>query len=155
MCYYSPEPSTASGSSCFVFVEFNGGSGSAIVMTLSSSFFFFLFCLPPYFPPHRPCAGIFFLSVLFLCVRQQLSFSCYLVRATTVILFMLFCPCNRYLFLFSTYGVPLAIAAFPFLSGLVASHSSEHLSFVSLCFLFFSSSGLLCYVLVPGTLRST
>ena len=51
----------------------------------------------------------------------------------------------------------------PFLSDLLASHSSEHLSFVLLCFLFrslfffffllfFSWSGLFCCVLVPGTL---
>ena len=112
-----------------------------------------------------PYAGIFFLFfVLFLSVTQQLSSSCCLVRATAVSL--LFCPCNRsYLFLFSTYDVPLAIAAFPFLSRLLESHSSEHLSFVLLSFLFFSFlvfsflffsrflwSGLFCCVLVPGTL---
>ena len=35
------------------------------------------------------------------------------------------------------YGVYLAIAAFPFLSDLLASHSAEHLPFVSLCFVCF------------------
>ena len=56
---------------------------------------------------------------------------------------------------------------FPFLSDLLASHSSEHLSFVLYCFVLFSFffsllffphflwSGLFCCVLVPGTLRST
>ena len=43
------------------------------------------------------------------------------------------------MFLFSTYGVALAFAAFPFLSYLVASHSPEHLSLVLRYFrLFFS-----------------
>ena len=74
--------------------------------------------------------------MLLLSVKLQLSSSCCFARATAVIFFVLFCPCNRYLFLFSTYGVPLAIAAFTFLFDLLASHSSEHLSFVLLCFLF-------------------
>ena len=99
--------------------------------------------------------------MLFFSVKQQVSFSCCFVRATPVTFFVLFCLCNRYVFLLSTYGVPLAIAAFPFLSHLLASHSSE-LLFVLLCFLFsfllfslflfFLWSGLLCCVLVPGTL---
>ena len=89
------------------------------------------------------------------------------VRATAVILFVLFCSCNRYLFLYSAYGVPLAIAAFPCLSDLLASHSSEScrsfflfsfflfflfsfLVFFFSLFLFSSWSGLFCCVLVPG-----
>ena len=127
---------------------------------LSSDFYlFYSFCLLPYFPPNRPFAGIFslfFVVLLFLSLKQQLPSSCCFARATAVILFVLFGPCNRCLFLFCTYGVPLAIAAFPFLSDLLASHSSEHLSLVSICFLhsflFFPFShfcffrGLACFV---------
>ena len=120
-------------SALFVFVEFNGGSAKATaVMTCCRPFFFsFLFAL--LYSPHRP-AGISFLFLLFLPIKQQLSWCCF-VRATAAIFFVWFRPCNRYMFLFSTYGVPLAIAPFPFLSDL-ASHFSEHLSFVLLCFLF-------------------
>ena len=82
---------------------------------------------------------------------KQLSSSCCLFRATAVIFFVLFCLCNRYLFLFSTYAV---FFLQPFLSDL-ASHFSEHLPFVFFCFLlfyFFLWPGLFCCVLVPGTL---
>ena len=101
----------------FVFVKFYEGSAKSTVMT---------FCRPSFL----------FLSFSFLFARSlnslhtglipvSSSFSCCFVRAT-----------GRYMFLFSTYGVPLA--AFPFLSDLLASHSSEHLSFVLLCFALFS-----------------
>ena len=96
----------------------------------------YTFGLLPYCPPHWPFIPVSFplLRVVFVC-------------ETAVIFFVLLCPCNRCLFLFSTYGVPLAIAAFTFLSDLLASHSSEHLSFVLLCFLF-SSSFLFCLFLL-------
>ena len=95
------------------------------------------------------------------------------VRKTVVIFSVLCCPCNssylcvvlpvhRYLF-FSMYGVPVAIEAFPLFSDL-ASHPSEHLSFVSRCYIFslifflfflissFLWSGLFSCVPVPCTL---
>ena len=61
-------------------------------------------------------------------------------------------------------SVPLAIVAYPFLSDLLASHPSKHLSFVSLSFpfvlfpfpffyIFYGLPGtLFCWVIVPGTL---
>ena len=105
----------------------------------AACFYSSIFRFAPYSLPTgliMPYAGIFFLSfVLFLSVNSS-----YLPRVALSVkqllpgIFYVFCPCNRYLFPFSTYGVPLAIAAFPFLSDLPASHSSEHLSFVLLCF---------------------
>ena len=118
-----------------------------------------------------PYAGIFFLFfVLVVSVKQYLLSSCCFVRATAVILFVLFCPCNRCLFLFSTYGVPLASncsLSFPFLSFPIFLHHilqntcrlfcfvAFFLFFPSFLFSFFSLflwSGLFCCVLVPGTL---
>ena len=131
------------------FVEFNGASAkAAVVLACCRPFaFFFFFRLLSCFPPHRPysaslClisphAGILFLFLLRVVLsvkHQSVCSSCCFVRETTaaIIFSVFFCQCNSYLFLFSTYsvhGVPLAIAAFPFLSDL-ASHSSENLSFV-------------------------
>ena len=148
VCYYSHGPSPGGGRFCFVFVEFNGGSAKATA-GMTCRLFFFFFLLNPVLP--SPPA---------LC-RYPLPLRVVCVRKTAVIFFVLFCPCNRYMFLFSTYGVLLAIAAFPFLSDLLASHSSKHLlfffvfCFFSVLFSLFSFllwSGLFCYVLVPGTL---
>ena len=133
------------------------------------SLFFFFFFFPPSFLllPALCYAGIFFLFfVLFLAVKQQLFSSCCYVRATAVI-FALFCPRSRYVFLFSTYSVPLAFAAVPSLSDLLASHPSELLSFVSpfflplsffFFFLFFFSFlslfyGLACFVVFSYPVR--
>ena len=122
-------------------------------MALSFSFFF----APLISSPPALCRYLFPILVLFLfsSVKQQLSSSCF-VRATAVIFFVLLCPRNRYLFLFSTYVVLLA--AFPFLSDLLAS---QHLSFVLLCFIFFFSfflslsffHGLNCFVVFSYSVR--
>ena len=122
--------------------------------------------MKPFFLPN----GIFFLFVLFLSVKQQLSSSCCFVRSTTaVIFFVLFCPCNRYLFLFSTHGVPQAIhcssLSFPFRSSCITFFRTSVVRFASLSvllsfflfsfslfFLFFSWSGLIRCALVPGAL---
>ena len=80
-------------------------------------------------------------------------------NSTKLFFFVLFCPCNnRYLFLFFSTcdGVALAIEAFPFLSNLLASHSSGHLlrvvCFALLCFyvlcLALLRFALLCFVLL-------
>ena len=106
----------------------------------------------------RATAVTWYLLRAVLSGQQQLSSPCWFACAT-----------GR-LFFFSTYSVPLTIGrcSFPFRSiDLFASRSSEHLSFVLLClfvfffsfllffcpfFLFLLWSGLLCCVLVPGTL---
>ena len=122
-------------------------------------FFFLLLACSLIFLPAGlwPYTGIFFLFVLFLSMKQQLPSSCCLssqqqlsscclVRATGI--------CSspaRMLFFLQP------------LSDILASHSSEHLSFVLLClslllffsllvFLFFVMSGCFWCVLVPGTL---
>ena len=70
--YYSPEPSTASGSACFVFVEFNEGTAKATVMARCRPFFFSFFpfacstfaLLFPTAIYHHYYAGIFFLFIV-------------------------------------------------------------------------------------------
>ena len=138
--YCSPEPSTASGSFCFLclcWVQWRERQNDRCALLLS--FLLILFLFVPYFSPNRPYAGIFFV-------------------------FVFFCACNRYLFLISAYGVPLAIAAFPLLSDLLASHQQD-LSFILFCFPFlfpfffficamhltFPWSVLFRCVLAPGT----
>ena len=104
-----------------------------------------------------PHAGIFFLfSVLILSVHHNSSSNLRVVLSVQHV----FVPLQRVW----CYGVPLAIAAFPFLSDLQASHSSEHLWFVLFCFLFFllfsflfsssifQRSGLYRWFSVPGML---
>ena len=127
------------------------------------SFFFFFFCLLRCFPPHRPYAGASFLFVLFSSVKHQLSSSCFVLA--TAVIFFVFCPCNRYLFLFSTYVVRVFLQ--PFLSFPISLHHILQntcrlicivffflLCFFSSLFLFFLSSSVFCCVLilVPGTL---
>ena len=83
----------------------------------------------------------------YLCRHLRALLRVVFVRKTAVISFVV-CPCNSGYLLrglslqqvlsvplqhVRMYGVPLAIAAFSFLSDL-APHSSEHLSFVLLCF---------------------
>ena len=141
-----------------VGVEFNGGSSSDsndLLSSLGHPFFFF-------------CSFFFDCALIFLPTGLMLvssPFSCFCPSHSRYLLRVV-CPCNRYLFLFSTYSVPLAMAAFPFLFDLLASHSSEYLSYVMLSFLYsffffvsfflfslFLCSGLLCLcVLLPGTL---
>ena len=155
-------------SALFIFVESNGGSSKATVMTCCRRFIFFfsffLFaCSRISLPTGLFCRHLLPLHVVF-ARKQQVSSSCCFARTTAAIFFVLLCLCNRHhLLLFSAYGVPLAIAAFPFLSNFLASQSSEHLSFLSLfvfvlfCLFSFSFSslflwfGLFCCVLVPGT----
>ena len=76
----SPDPSTASGSFCFVFVEFNGGSAkeSDSSSDLLSSFFFFFFFASLF--PSPPALSRYLLPLLVF------------VRKTVI--FVLFCPCN-------------------------------------------------------------
>ena len=57
------------------------------------------------------------------------------VRETAVIFFVLFCPCNRYLFLFRTYVVLLAV--FPFGSSCIKFFRTPVVSFALLSFSFF------------------
>ena len=120
-------------SALFVFVELNGGSVKATVMThvvvLSFFSFFFLFfyvCFLIYLP-----AG--------LMRASSSSASVVLVLATAVI-FVLFCPCNRFLFLFSMSRRMLFFyKKQPFLFDFLASHSSRHLSFFLLVIVSFFS----------------
>ena len=106
VCYYSPEPSTASSSFCFVFVfvEFNGESAKAtVVMTCCRPFFLFLFlafsfcCLIP-MPTGHIC------RYLLPLVRVVL------VRETAAIFFVMFCPCNNQCFLHCCVFSPLPAA---------------------------------------------
>ena len=141
----------------FVFVEFNGGSARATAVMACCRpfciffffFFFFFFLFVPWFPsPPALYRYEYLLALLRVCVRKT-AVSCLL----SVVLSTWFCLCNSShlrsccfvpatgtkvsydLFLFSTYGVPLA--TFPFLCDLLASHSSQHLSFF--VFFFFLS----------------
>ena len=106
---------------------------------LLSSFLLFLFsfsfCLLPCFPPRQPYACVFSSS---LC--------CCFVRKIAVIFFVLFCPCSSSCLLrvvlpvqevyVSLQRVWLLWQLQPFIlfSGLLAEHSSDHLSLVMLCF---------------------
>ena len=149
---------------------------AAVTTCCRPLFFFFSFfssCLLPYFPPHRPYARVFFLSFLFLYVKQQLSFSCCFVRATTVVIFfVLFCLCNTA----AVTGICSSPACMVFLWQLQPSPSFRSCITFSrtpttcrlFCYVFFlltfflfsfflfslfvSWSGLFCCVLVPGTL---
>ena len=138
VCYHSLEPSTARGSFCFIFFEFNEGSAKATVMTGCRSLFLFA----PLFPssPALSC----------LMPVSSSSSSCCFVRATHVLHSICFSSA-RMLFLqpflsdllitfFKTPAVCFALFCFVFL------FSSS--SFVSL----FVWSGLFCCVLAPGTL---
>ena len=139
-------------SALFVLVEFNGGSAKATVMTCFRSFFFFLL---PYFSPHRPFAGIFFLFfVLILSVRQRLFSPCCFVRAQQVSV--------PYQHVCCPYGnCSLSI---PFRSSCITFFRSPVIWFALLSsflvFFFCSSfrlclflwSGFLCCVLIPGML---
>ena len=129
-------------SALFVFVEFNG-SAKATVMTCCRSFFFV--CLfAPLFPSPPALCRYLPLRVVFVLVRetagiirviwsvqQQLSSSCCFVRAAGIC-----CSSSARMLFFLQ----------PFLSNLLASHSSENLPFVfalfslflHLFFLFFS-----------------
>ena len=84
---------------------------------------FSFFCLLPCFPPHRSYALCRYLHplprVVFVRETAELSFSCFLVLSVQQQLSwcVLFCLCNRYLFVFSTYVV---LAAFPFRSSCIA-----------------------------------
>ena len=139
-------------SALFVFVEFNGGSAKATVMTCCRSFYFsiFSFCLLPCFPPHRPYyAFLCLMPVQYFLPLHRVVFVC----ETAVILFVLFCPCNRYKFLFSTYVVLLA--TFPFRSSCITFFRTPVGCFASFVwcvilflffFSFFSFYGLACFV---------
>ena len=151
VCYYSPEPSAASGSFCFVcFVEFNGGSAEATaVMTCCHPFFFpllfFPSCLLPHFPLHRPYHALLRLMTVSSC-----SSSCCFCSCSNRYLLVLFRPCN------STHlravlsvqqqvvSVPLqhvrcssCSLSFPFRSSRITLFRTPVVCFASFCFVFF------------------
>ena len=149
-------------SALFAFIEFNGRSANTTVITCCHPLFYCYFLLP-YFRPHRPYAGIFFLFFvvfLFSSVKQQLSSSCCFVRATAAVIFLvLLCLCKRYLFLFSAYVVLLA--AFRFRSSCITFFRTPVVCFALFSFflffflLFFYSFfyGLVCFVVFSYPVR--
>ena len=129
--YYRPGPSIASGSSCYVCLfslSLMGGARnrSQLFAVVLPFFFFLLVC--SYISVHTGLAMRFAgtASSCTSCFFCPYSSSC-LLRPATAVIFVLVSPCNKCLFLFSTRGVPLAIAACIFLFDLVASYSSEHI----------------------------
>ena len=145
----------------FVFVEINGGSAKATVMTCCCPFIF----VAPLFP-----------SPLALCRHFLALLRVVFVRKTAVIFVVLFCPCNsRYLLRVvfvratdicsSSARMMFLWQLQPFLSVPIFLHHILQSTCRLFCFVFFllfSSllfffslflwSGLLCCVLVPGTL---
>ena len=115
-------PTTVSSSCCVVFVEFKGGSAKAAAVVRLVVVLSFLLIACALFP--LP-AGL---------MPASSYSSCCFVRATNI--------CS---------SLSPVLFLWPFLSDVLASHSSEHLSF-SCFFLFFLWSGLFCCVLVPVTL---
>ena len=97
VCYYSPEPSTASGSFCFILFSLSQrGERESDSSTLAAvlSFFYIFVCSLLSLPTGlMPYAGIFLFFVLFLSVKQQSS-SCF-VRATTAVIFVLVSPTQQ------------------------------------------------------------
>ena len=132
-----------------------------------SLFFLFIVCWLPCFPPHRPYALCRYLHPLLRVVFVREA-AVYLFRVfwfcpcnSSYLGVVLFCLCNRYLFVFSTYVV---LAAFPFRSSCIAFFRTPLVRlFVLFCSVFslvfspffplFSMVWLvLLCVLVPGTL---
>ena len=171
---YSPEPSlqrVVVVSALFLFVEFNGGSAKATVMTCCrpSFFLFFLFVLfAPSFPCPPACISFLFLVLLLSVIQQLSSFTLFCPRNSSCYLLRVVLPMsnNRYLLLFSTYGVPPA--AFFFVSDLLLHHILHNtcrflfvcffssFSFFSFIFPFFSLfffHGLACFVVFSYPMR--
>ena len=101
---------------------------TAAITCCRSSFFFLAFFL---------FAPLFLFFVLFLSVKQQLSFPCCFAGATTtaaVVSSVSFCPWNRFLFLFGTYVVLLA--AFPFQSSCITFFRTSVVCFALFRFIF-------------------
>ena len=107
---------------CFVSVEFIGRSAKAAIMTFAAVLSFSSFCLLPCFPPHRPYDGSLFLFLV------------------------LFCPCNRCLFLFSTYICCSCSLSFPIALHHILHNTCRLFPFV---FSFFFSSFFLLSCFVP------
>ena len=139
----------------------------AKVMTFCRPFFFFFSpflscCLLRYFPPHRPHTGVFFLFVLFLFVRRQLSSSCCFVRANLSSC----CFARAKGICFSSARMVFLLQpflSFPIFSHHVLQNTCRLFCFALFCFFcslssflffffsFFLWCGLFC-VLVPGAL---
>ena len=163
VCYYSPEPFTASGNFCFtvfVFVELNGGERESDSNDLLSSFLFFCFFF--FFASLFP-------SPLALCRFLLPLLRIVFVRETAVKL-IVFCPCNssyllRVALSVQQGSVPLqhvrcssCSLSFPFRSSCITSFSTP--SILLRCFVSFSSSFsslvfccLACFVVLSYPVR--